>query len=502
MSRSEHAVVLGGGFGGLAVALRLLALGFRVTIIERNDQLGGRAHQIRTANGFFYDAGPTVITAPYLFDELFSLFGVSARDYFTLLPVDPWYRFSFPDGVEFDYREAARFREQITRLSRSDGDGYDRYRAYAKKIFERGYGDLADAPFLGIWDTLRHAPFMARTGSVRSLYHQVSQFIRDEHIRQALSIPSLLVGGSPLQTPAIYCLIHELEQRWGVWFAQGGTYSLVAALQQLLGEQGADIRLNTSVDEVILKNDKVSAVATSKGEIINTDLVVSNLDPGYLYGSLLPDRITRLWKYRIPAGQWSFGLFVLFFSTDCRYDNLEHHTIILDGEFKAVLRQLTVSGDISETPNLYLHRPTATDPAMAPPGKDSFYVLAPVPNLKDCPVSWARIEQMFTERILKTLEQRLMPGLSTHLVESFAMTPDTFKSRYCSLFGAGFSFAPLLIQSASFRFPNKVKGLRNLYLTGAGVHPGAGVPGVLNSAKVVENIIRKDYGLSCLEPAA
>jgi phytoene desaturase len=431
-----------------------------------------------------------VVTAPYLFGELFDLFNESIEDYVNFLPVDPWYRYSFPDGDAFNYAGGDALLAEIERVAPKDLDGYLKFRKYSEELFNRGYGELGDIPFSKVGVMLRQTPYIIKQQAYRSLYGMVSSFIKSEKLRQVFATPSLLVGGSPLETPAIYGLIHALEQKWGVWFAQGGTGALIKALGALLERQGVTIRLDSTVESLGFRDGKVRTIHLEDGETIEADLVVSNMDPAWVYENLMPSKHSGLWKRRLPHMRFSFGLFVLFFATKKAYTDVAHHTIILQSDYKKELKAITRTGEFTSRPNIYLHRPVATQAAIHKPGEELYYALVPVPNLKiDKQSDWSTRGPWLEEQTLATLEERGMPDLSANLNECFYTDPTDFKSRFKSLHGAGFSISPDLTQSAWLRFHNESNLVNNLYFVGAGTHPGAGMPGVLNSAKILERIL-------------
>lgn len=484
-----NAVVIGGGFGGIAAALRLRAKGHEVTLLDRCGRLGGRA-QVFERDGFRHDAGPTVLTAPFLFDELFELFGKKRSDYIEFRELETWYRFHFHDGSEFNYGGTMEdTMEEIGRLSPDDAEGYRSLLAHSERIFDIGFTQLADQPFHSVGTLIKQVPHLARLGCHRTVWQLVCKYLKDERLRRAFSIHPLLVGGNPFETTCIYSLIHFLERKWRIHFAMGGTGALVDALERLMRESGIRIQLNTTVRSIPTRDRKAVAVETEDGESIPADLVVSNIDPLHLYRDVLDEasqsRFLRLKRRRM---QQSMGLFVLFFGTDRQYPELAHHTIWLGERFKELIHEIFHGDHLPEDFSLYIHRPTATDPSFAPEGCDSFYVLAPVPNLK-ASIDWASEGPRLRDRIVKALERTIMPGLSSHIRSDFFMGPEDFANNYLSVQGSGFSVAPIFSQSAWFRFHNQSEHLRNLYLVGAGSHPGAGVPGVLCSAKVVDRLL-------------
>ncbi|MBI5608693.1 MAG: phytoene desaturase [Deltaproteobacteria bacterium] len=488
-TKQRHAVVVGAGFGGLAAAVRLRAKGFHVTILEANEQPGGRA-AVWQRDGFTFDAGPTVITAPYLLEELFALHGKQARDYYELVPVDPFYRVDFGDGSSFDYvGDEERLLQQIHAMSPGDVDGYRKLAAHAERIFDIGYTQLAHTPFDRVRDMLRVVPDMLRLQNYKSVFGQVSEYIQDPRLRQVFSFEPLLVGGNPLDTSSIYLLIHWLERKWGVHWAKGGTGSLVRALAKLLDELGCEIRYNSPVTEIEVRAGRAVAVHTSHGERIAADAVVCNADPSMVYSKLIePGRRAKHTDARIAKVKQSMSLFVAYFGTNRTYPELAHHTIVLGPRYQGLLQDIFDRRVLAEDMSLYLHAPTRSDPSMAPAGHESFYVLSPIPN-ELAGIDWAEQQPRYLEAVLQTLEERCVPDLRKHLVTSFAVDTRHFAGRLQSMHGAAFGPQPTLTQSAWFRYHNRSEDVQGLYFVGAGTHPGAGVPGVLSSAKVLEQLI-------------
>ena len=483
----QLAVVVGAGFGGIAAAIRLRAKGHRVLLIDRCAAIGGRA-QVFHQGGFTHDAGPTVITASFLFQELFTLHGKRLSDYVELVELNPWYRFRFPDGTYFNYGGSVDDTlEEIRRISPEDCDGYLSLVQESKRIFTVGFEELADASFDELGSMVARIPSLIALKSYRSVWQMVCSHIRHPWLRRAFSVSPLLVGGNPFDTTSIYSLIHFLERKWGIQFAMGGTGALVGALATLMCEAGVQLRLNTTVEEVLVDQGRATGVRLESGEIILADLVVSNADPSWLYSKMIrkPPFVPKL---KVKTAQSSMGLFVLYFGTTCRYEDVAHHTIWFGERYEELLRDIFDCEPLSSDFSLYVHRPTATDASFAPPGCDSWYVLAPVPNLQ-AGTDWNKVADAYGDSILQALEDSMMPNLSAHVVERFHMTPLDFREDYLSVHGAGFSIAPILRQSAWFRFHNRAEGIQNLYLVGAGTHPGAGLPGVLCSAKVMDRLI-------------
>jgi phytoene desaturase len=488
---NEHVIVIGSGFGGLASALRARSLGFDVTVIERLEQLGGRA-QTFEQEGFVFDAGPTVITAPFLFDELFTLFNRKIEDYVEILPVTPWYRYEFNDGSRLNYGGTVEDTlSEIERISPVDVEGYKKLLAHSEKIFDVGFSQLAHVPFNKLWFMLKQVPDLIRLGCYRTVWQFTKRYLQDDRLRRAFSIQPLLVGGNPFSTTSIYSLIHYLERRWGVHFPRGGTGALVKALGKLMQEQGIDIRLGQTVSRIQIENGRATGVVMEDGSTLSADRVICNGDPAYTYKHLIDAKLRKTWTdKRIDRLKYSMGLYVLYFGTDCKYDDVEHHTIIFGDTYQELLQRIFAGDEVGDDLSLYLHRPTATDPGLAPAGKDAFYVLAPVPNLQRD--DWDDVKAQVKERVLDILEDRVLPNLRDHLQVCFDFDPNDFSQQYQSQWGAGFSIAPIFTQSAFFRFHNRAEDFDNLYFVGAGTHPGAGVPGVLSSAKVIEQLLLED----------
>jgi len=489
----SQVIVLGGGFGGMAAALRARAKGHTVTLVDRCPRLGGRA-QVFERDGFKHDAGPTVLTAPFLFDELFGLFNKSIKEYVTLVPLKPWYRFEFSDGNHFDYGGTLEDTlAEINRINPDDVEGYQRLLAHSRKMYSIGFTKLSDRPFDSITFMLAQIPHLTKLRAWQTVWQMVCRFLKSDHLRQAFSIQPLLVGGNPFDTTSIYGLIHFLEQAHGVHFAMGGTGALVDAVEKLMVEDGIEIRLNTTVTSLSNQAGRIQNVniATANGhqETLAADWVISNVDPVHLYNKLLPEESVK-WSARIKANRWkkSMGLFVLFFGTTRQYPDVAHHTIWMGPRYRELLNDIFNRKILADDFSIYLHRPTATDASFAPPNCDSFYALVPVPNLQGN-VDWNKSGPDLAERVIDALDKTTLPGLRQTIVSQFYMTPVDFEDRYLSPDGAGFSVSPLFSQSAWFRFHNRGEGPANLFLVGAGTHPGAGLPGVLSSAKVVDRLL-------------
>jgi len=481
----KTAVVIGAGFAGIATALRLKALGYEVTLLERLSSLGGRA-QVFERGGYRHDAGPTVITAPFLFDELFELFDEKISDHLEFVPLDPFYRFHFADGSQFDYCASVEDTlTEIRRFSEKDADGYLKLLDKSKKIYDVAFKKLVHRPFTRVWDMIKQVPALLILKCYKTVSQTVNNHLKHPLIRQAFSIHPLLVGGNPFKTTAIYTLIHYLERRWGVFFCMGGTGKLVDELGYLMTRQGINLVFDADVDEIIVNNNTASGVRLSDNQHIDCDLVVFGGDPETCYRHLLPQSKLSLPKVK---KQYSMGLYVLYFGTKKLYPDVAHHSIWMGPRFKELLTEIFDAKKMSEDFSLYIHRPTATDKSFAPEGCESFYVLCPVPNLQG-DVDWSTQAEILRDRIIDELEKTILPELSSVIEEVFWMTPEDFAKDYRSMHGAGFSIEPRLTQSAWFRYHNRDSAISNLYFVGAGTHPGAGLPGVISSAKVVEELL-------------
>ena len=481
--------VIGSGFGGLATAIRLQTRGYNVHLFEARDKLGGRAY-LYEQDGFRFDGGPTVITAPFMLDELFELSGRKPADYFKLIPVEPFYRIEFHDGRFFEYgSDEAKTEALISQFAPTDLAGYRRMVHHAKAIFQKGFVELADRPFLKFSDMLRVAPDLVRLQSYKTVYQFAASYIRDPMLRRVFSFHPLLVGGNPFQTTSIYALIHHLERRWGVHYAIGGTGAIIDALGKLFCELGGHIYLSAPVKQITVENGAANGIQTASGTLLRTDAVVSNADVANTYLKMIAPQHRR--KYsdsKLNRMRYSMSLFVIYFGTSKTYPDIKHHTIILGERYRELLHDIFTDKHLPEDFSLYLHRPTASDPSMAPPGCDCFYVLAPVPNQKSG-IDWKKQAKPFRDSIMTFLEKRYLPGVLDSVVSERLLTLLDFETTLNTHLGTGFSFEPILRQSAWFRPHNESEDVKNLFFTGAGTHPGAGVPGVLSSAKIVEQLV-------------
>jgi phytoene desaturase len=488
-TEKKRAIVIGSGFGGLAGAIRLLARGYDVEVLEGLDQPGGRA-RVFVDKGFTFDAGPTVITAPFMLEELWALCGKKFSDCIDLRPVTPFYRIRFADGTWFDYTgDAAAMRAEVGRLSPADVAGYERFVAVSQAIFKVGFEQLAHVPF-GSWRSMASiVPQMVKLQSYRTVYGLVSKYVKDARLRQVFSFHPLLVGGNPFSTTSIYTLILFLERRWGVHFPIGGTGALVAGMCGLIEEMGGTVRLNAPVSRIVIEAGTAKGVELKSGEHLAADIVVSNGDVAWTYKNLVPKANRRRWTdAKLQRARYSMSLFVWYFGTNRTYPNVAHHSILLGPRYKELLADIFTKHHLAEDFSLYLHRPTATDPALAPPGCDSFYVLAPVPHL-DSKTCWATVGEGYRQSIAKFLEATCLPDLHKHVVSSRLLTPQDFHDTLWSYKGAAFGMQPVLTQSAYLRPHNASEDVKNLFFVGAGTHPGAGLPGVLSSARILDSVV-------------
>jgi len=487
----KNILVIGSGFGGLGAASRLLSAGHNVTILEKRDKLGGRAY-VYEQNGFKFDGGPTVITAPFLFDEIWEAAGKKREDYVEFVPCDPFYRIFDHTGKSFDYNNDHEFTlKEIEKWNPEDKQGYEDFLATTKPIFDKGFTELADKPFLKVSDMLKVAPDLIRLQSHKNVYKYVAQFIKNDFLRQCFSFHPLLVGGNPFDTTSIYAMIHYLEREWGVHYAMGGTGSIVQAFEQLITEQGGKIRLSTEVEEILVTKGKATGVRLANGEVLEADTVVSNADVAFTYKNMInPKHRKKYTDRKIARTKYSMSLFVIYFGTNRQYrdQGLAHHNIILGPRYKTLLDDIFDHKVVAEDFSLYLHMPTLTDPSIAPEGHEGFYVLSPVPHL-DSGTDWETFGPVYKKAIMDFLEENYLPDLSKHLVAEHYIDPLHFQNELNSYKGSAFSVQPILTQSAWFRPHNKSEDVDELYFVGAGTHPGAGLPGVLSSSIIAQDLI-------------
>jgi phytoene desaturase len=483
-------VVIGSGFGGLSAAIRLQAAGHDVTILERRDKPGGRAY-VYEQDGYTFDGGPTIITAPWLIDELFELAGSRTADWVRLVKCDPYYNIRFTDGSVFRYDgDREHIREQIRRFNPDDLAGYERFFEGGDEIFRTGFG-LIDKPFHTLGSMAKVLPDLVRLRADRSVAGYVNRFIKDERLRQVFSFHPLLVGGNPFQTTSIYTLIHTLEQRWGVWFAMGGTGALVRAFVKLFQSLGGEIRLEQDVAEIEVDGAtrRATGVRLADGTRVAADAVVSNADVADDVPQDGPPRGAPAHDRREAQADEVLDVAVRdLLRHEPRYDDIAHHEILMGPRYEGLLREIFGTKTLAKDFSLYLHRPTATDPTLAPPGGDAFYVLSRC-RISAGPTDWATEAPRYRDAIMQHLERHFLPDLSKHLVTETRIDPLHFQGTLNSYLGSAFSVEPTLMQSAWMRPHNRSEDVENLYLAGAGTHPGAGLPGVMSSGKIVADLI-------------
>jgi len=487
MDNLKKIIVIGSGFGGIAAALRLKSKGHDVTLIEKQNDLGGRARVFKK-DGYTYDAGPTVITAPHLIFELFDLFKKNHHNYIKLVPLKVWYQFIFDDLSKLNYGEDLnQLLKDIEKLSPADKEGFQKLLVQSEKIFNIGFLKLADKPFHKVWFMLKQVPSLLKLKSYNSVYTFVSSFIKHEKLRKAFTIHPLLVGGNPYSTTSIYALILFLERKWGVHYSMGGTGNIIHALEKLMIEVGIKIIKGKEVITIHHENKRVKYIILNDNTQLEAEAVICNADPPKVYDEFLDPKIKNsIFNIKQKRLKYSMGLYVYYFGSKKKYETVEHHTIYLGKSHKKLLDKIFYTKELDDDFSYYLHRPSATDPTMAPEGKDCFYVLVPVPN-NQSNINWKENGENFKNKIIKKLEDTCMPELSKHVEAEIFVTPDYFEKELNTKHGSGFSIEPIFTQSAYFRFHNRSEVLENLYFVGAGSHPGAGIPGVLSSAKVLDH---------------
>jgi len=489
-----HAIVIGAGLGGLAGAMRLGAKGYRVTVIDRLDTPGGRGSSI-TQNGHRCDLGPTIVTVPQVFKELWAACGRDFEADVDLRAMDPFYEIRWPDGSHFTATgDTARMRAEVARLSPGDVKGYEKFLQDAETRYWFGFEDLGRRSMHELWELIKVLPTFARLRADRSVYAHAAKRVKDERLRMALSFHPLFIGGDPFRVTSMYALVSHLEKEFGVHYAMGGVAAMAQAMADVVSDQGNTVRMDTEVDEILIKDHRAIGVRLVGGEELPADIVVSNADAGHTYDRLLRKRNKWRWTFdRLNRKRWSMGLFVWYFGTrgtQGKWTDVGHHTILNGPRYKGLVNDIFIKGKLADDMSLYVHRPSVTDPSVAPDGDDTFYALSPVPHIgHDDPIDWAEMGETYRQKVQAVLEEQMLPGLGDHLSASLIFTPETFRDRYLSPHGAGFSIEPRILQSAWFRPHNVSEELGGLYLVGAGTHPGAGLPGVVSSAEVLAQLV-------------
>ena len=491
---APHAVVIGAGLGGLASAMRLGAKGYRVTVLDRLDGPGGRGSSI-WQNGHRFDLGPTIVTVPQVFKDLWAACGRDFDADVDLRPLNPFYEIRWPDGSTFTARQDTdAMRAEVARLSPGDAAGYDKFLKDSEARYSFGFEDLGRRSMHKLWDLIKVLPTFGRLRADRSVYAHAAKRFRDERLRMAFSFHPLFIGGDPFNVTSMYILVSHLEKEFGVHYAMGGVDAIARAMVNVIEGQGGSVLQEAEVDEILVKSGRAAGVRLTGGDVIGADLVVSNSDAGHTYGHLLRNAPRKRWTGpRLKRSRWSMGLFVWYFGTKGtrgKWGDVGHHTILNGPRYQGLVKDIFIKGKLSEDMSLYVHRPTVTDPTAAPEGDDTFYALSPVPHLgHDTPVDWEHMVETYRQKVQAVLEEQLLPGLGGTLSASEVFTPDTFRDRYLSPFGTGFSMEPRIFQSAWFRPHNVSEELAGLYLSGAGTHPGAGLPGVISSAEVLGKLV-------------
>jgi phytoene desaturase len=489
----SRACVIGAGFGGLALAIRLQSAGVETTIVEARDKPGGRAY-VWEKDGFTFDAGPTVITDPACLQDLWALTGHDLAEDVELMPVNPFYRLVWPDGASFDYTaDDTELHRQIARIAPGDLPGYDEFLAYSAQVYYQGYVRLGAVPFLDFASMIKAAPALLRHQAWRSVYAMVSTFVKSEKLREALSFHTLLVGGNPMTTSAIYALIHKLERDGGVWWAKGGTNRLIAGMVRHFERLGGTIRLGDPVVQVYTLGNRATEVETRSGWAERFDAVASNADIMHTYRELLESNPQgpRMAK-KLARKRFSPSLFVVHFGIEGTWPGIPHHTVLFGPRYKGLLEDIYDHGVLPQDFSIYLHHPTVTDPSVAPPGKSTFYALIPVAHQGKLPIDWAQVGVLLEKRILDEVGRRFIPDIHDRIVTKFHYTPRDFAVDLNAYHGSAFSLEPILTQSAYFRGHNRDDKIENFYLVGAGTHPGAGIPGVVASAKATAGLMLAD----------
>ncbi|GGD30553.1 phytoene desaturase [Croceicoccus pelagius] len=490
---NRRAAVIGAGFGGLALAIRLQSAGIDTTVIEARDKPGGRAYVWET-DGFTFDAGPTVITDPDCLEQLWRLTDHEMSDDIELMEVKPFYRLQWDDGTTFDYsNDLQQLAAEISKLNPDDVAGYEEFSAYSEGVYTEGYLKLGHKPFLNFSDMIKAAPALAKYQAWRSVYSIVSKYVKNEKLREALSFHTLLVGGNPMSTSAIYALIHKLEKDGGVWWAKGGTNKLIAAMVRHLERLGGTVRLGDPVVSIDTVGNRATGVTTKSGWSERFDAVAANSDLMHTYRDLLStNRRGGKVAKSLSRKRWSPSLFVVHFGVEGAWPGIPHHMILFGPRYEGLLNDIYKSGVLPRDFSIYLHHPTVTDPSMGPEGMSTFYALVPVAHMGKLRVDWDQVGPELEKRVLDEVGRRLIPDIHSRIVTKFHYTPADFGTDLSAHMGSAFSLEPILTQSAWFRAHNRDDEIGNLYFVGAGTHPGAGIPGVVGSARATARMMISD----------
>ncbi len=491
---ARQAIVIGAGMGGLAAAMRLGAKGYRVTVCDRLDVPGGRASYIRR-QGHRFDLGPTIVTLPDLYRDLWSYCGYDFDQDVELRSLEPLYEIRWPDGAQFTaYQDETKMRAEVARFSPRDVRGYEQFLEDSRKRYAFGFEELGRRPMHRLRDLIAVLHHFVRLRADRSVAAHARRRFRDARLQMAFSFHPLFIGGDPFNVTSIYILVSHIERMFGIHYPIGGVAAIANAMTRVIGRQGGEIKYGAEVDEIIVNNGHARGVRLVDGTILNSDIVVSNADSGHTYKRLLHKIDDKRWSdERLSRSRWSMGLFIWYFGTRgtrALWPDVGHHTILNGPRYRGLIKDIFIRGHLADDMSLYIHRPSVTDPTVAPKDGDTFYALCPVPHLGfEKPIDWSVEAAAFTDRVKSVLEAQLLPGLSEYLTVSETFTPETFRDRYLSPYGSGFSIEPRIFQSAWFRPHNVSEDVAGLYLTGAGTHPGAGLPGVVSSAEVMSRLV-------------
>ncbi|MHA2291155.1 MAG: phytoene desaturase family protein [Candidatus Hodarchaeales archaeon] len=489
--KNTNLIIIGAGLGGIAAAIRMQAAGYTVYLLEKTNQIGGKASVFKI-NDYIFDAGPTAITVPHLIQELFELNNENMNDYLELIPIIPYFRIYFHDGSHFNYSTPEENMNQIKEISPEDLQGYQKMMKSIEPIFKKGFLELSDKPFNSFLSMVKIGPPLIRLGAYRSVYSYVSKYIKNKKLRMVFSYHPLLIGGNPFKITAIYMLIQAVEKKWGVWFARGGTHSLIQELGNLFTRLGGKIILNSEVERIdISDKSAVKAVTTRDGQTYEASIVISNAPVASTYMKMIEEKFRKKnSNKRYRKATYSMSVFMIYFGTNRKYSDLHAHNILLGPRYKKLIKDIFTRKQLSEEGDFsaYLYIPTRIDPTLAPEGGESCYILVPVPN-QDSGIIWEETKQLFRDNIIKFLEMNFMPDLRRHIEVEKILTPADFKNLHSDYKGAVFSLAPTFTQSAYFRPHNKSEDIKGLYIVGAGTHPGGGIPGVITSAKITSNLI-------------
>jgi phytoene desaturase len=491
----KRIAIIGSGFGGLAEGIRLQARGYEVTIYEKRSKVGGRAYQLKR-KGYTFDMGPSLITAPFIIENVFESAGKRMDSYIEIKRLNPFYRIYFHDKSYMDYNDnPTMMKAELAKFNTSDAANYDRFFEDVKPIYDAIITEGLGGTAFSSWKSfLKFVPRAVKLGGFLPVYSFVSKYFRDERNRFAFSFHPLFIGGSPFRAPSIYAMIPYLERAAGVWYSQGGMYSLVQAFEKVFLELGGIIKTNSEVDQIIVENGLAKGIRVGQQEIL-VDAVVSNGDVPFTYKNLIAPEHRKKWNNAaIDRLHITMSCFLLYIGTRKQYPELKHHTLILSQRYRELVSDIFDKKILADDFSMYLHVPTRSDASMAPPGCESMYLLVPVPHLGG-KIAWKGAAEPFKEKILDFLENDFgMKDLRENIEILEMFTPLDFESQLNSYLGNAFAIEPRLTQSAVFRPHNKAEDIERLYFVGAGTHPGGGVPGVLLSAEATEKCIIEDLG--------